>query len=199
MSRPEEPQPSATLAPPALGGDPDVEAVRALVVQIDKTFRTVRTYGRSNHLTEKFVQTLHRDLADFLRRMPKLSLLVQRFELIYEGQMVYERPSRQENLAFKLYADGIRELSLGPHVERAHLEKLLEILSGDYEHVRADEDIVTRLWDEDLPGVSLVTADEIISAGEAAQDVEYPKGPTPRAARSTWEAGAMSSTRMTPR
>lgn len=176
MSSVDEPRrPSGPVAHSA--ADAELEAVRALVVQIDKTFRTVRTYGRANHLTDKFFLALHHDLDELLKRNPKISLLVQRFELIFEGRVVYERPSRQENLAFKLYADGVRELSLGPSVQRADLEKLLEILSGDYDHVRADEDIVTRLWEENLPGVALVTADEIISAGDAAQDVEYPEGP----------------------
>jgi HEAT repeat protein len=165
--------PSRTAPPKrteqALTGDTDLIAIKHLLTLLDKTFRTVRIYGANNPVARKFVQQFYQELSSQLAVQPAIAFLVQRFELYYQGELVYQNTSPTENLAFKLYADGIRELSFNQGLTQEDLTYFLETLQGDYDTDNAEEDIVTRLWDRNLPTISLVTAEEIVKSGASVE------------------------------
>ncbi len=153
----------------------ELRSVRLLLNLLDKTFRTARTYGLGHQLAQKFVERLHDELIAQLKVCGTLSLLVRRFEFYYQGKVVYQKPSPTENLAFKLYAEGIRELSFAQGLSRDDLIQFLESLGADQDTAGADdEDTVTRLWAKDLSTVSIVTAEQIVR-GSAADDPLMPQ------------------------
>jgi HEAT repeat protein len=154
---------------PTGAGDQDLAAIKHLLTLLDKTFRTVRIYGANNPVARKFVQQFYQELSSHLAIQPSLAFLVQRFELYYQGELVYQNTSPTENLAFKLYADGIRELSFNQGLTQEDLSYFLETLQGDYDTENEEEDIVTRLWDRNLPTISLVTAEEIVKSSESVE------------------------------
>ena len=92
--------------------DPEVAAVRQLLKLLDKASKSHRTYGPNNPVAQKFFQQFYTELSQFLVEYHVLGLLVQRSELLFKGENVYQAEQEGENLAFKLYADGIRELTL---------------------------------------------------------------------------------------
>src|SRR5690349_23968838 len=90
---------------------PEIQAIKQLLSLLDKTFKTTRTYGPKNPVAQKFFQQFYHDLTIQLSAHNVLQFLAQRSELLYKGVVVYQSTSSNENLAFKLHADGIRELS----------------------------------------------------------------------------------------
>jgi hypothetical protein len=76
-----------------------------------------------------------------------LDLDVRPFELVREGEVVYLERDRDRSLAFRLFRDGVRRLSLRPGIPWEELLRLLEILSIRFTGVRQHEDdVVTLLW-----------------------------------------------------
>jgi len=144
--------------------DQQVKTVQRLLNLVDKTFRTTRAYGKANQLSQKFINQLYDELTAHLEGLGALGVVVQRFEFYYQGKVVYQKATPSENLAFKLYAEGIRELSFSRGLSKEDLTHFLESLGGDYDLEGDDEeDIVTRLWAKGLSTVSIVTAEEIMA------------------------------------
>jgi hypothetical protein len=168
-------------APPTLedvslnkeSADPETASVKQLLRQLDKTAKNVRTFGASNPVAQKFFSQSHQDLAKHLEAYQSLSFLIQRAELQFKGEVVY-RPQAEgmtENIAFKLYADGIRELTFKDGLSPEDLTLFFDALWGGGSQVEDDDDFVTRLWKENLQTIMIVTAEEIAQASSGVQDV----------------------------
>jgi hypothetical protein len=114
-------------------------------------------------VAQTFFQQLFEGLTDHLATYSKLAFLVQRSELYFGGEVVYrsEQESGNESVAFKLYSDGIRELTFLEGLPAEDLSCLLESLWDSLDPEEEDDDIVTRLWAKNLSTITLVTAEEI--------------------------------------
>lgn len=145
--------------------DPEVAAVKQLLRLLDKTSKSFRTYGPNNPVAQKFFDQFYRDLESHLTTYHLLGFVIQRSELYFKDQSVYqpEAEGSSENFAFKLYADGIRELVIHAGVSRDDLAFFLSALWGGMgqDAEEDDDDIVTRLWAKNLATISIVTAEEI--------------------------------------
>lgn len=146
----------------------ELQAIKHLLMLLDKTFKTTRTYGPHNPVAQKFFQQFYDFLTVQLERHDTLQFLAHRSELIYKSMVVYQSTSANENLAFKLHADGIRELSFLKGLSQDDLSYFLDALWGTYDSEKTDDDIVTRLWEKNLSTISFVTAEEIVKSADAA-------------------------------
>ncbi len=144
----------------------ELHAVKHLLALLDKTFKTTRTYGPNNPVAQKFFQQFYEYLTIQLAAHDVLQFLAQRSELLYKGVPVYQSTSSSENLALKLHADGIRELSFHKGLSQEDLAYFLEALWGTYDSDTSDDDIVTRLWEKNLSTISFVTAEEIVKSSD---------------------------------
>jgi len=149
--------------------DPEIVSVKRILKLLDKTAKSNRTYGSTNPVALKFTQQLFEELTNHLATYSKLAFLVQRSELLCKDHVVYqaEKDGGSESIAFKLYADGIRELVLHEGLTQADLSFFLASLWSDVDSNENDDDIVTRLWSRNLSTITLVTAEELskFSAG----------------------------------
>lgn len=156
------------------GTDPQVAAIKQLLKLLDKAAKSARTYGTKNPVAQRFFQQFYDDLTTHLAQHSRLALLVQRNQLLFQNEVVYEpeRDATGDSFAFKMYSDGIRELSFHQGLTREDLAFFLEALWGmradetapadvaaDHEE---DDDIVTRLWAKNLETITLVTAEELV-------------------------------------
>ncbi|HWF61041.1 MAG TPA: HEAT repeat domain-containing protein [Nitrospira sp.] len=143
--------------------DPEIVSVKRILKLLDKTAKSNRTYGSTNPVAQKFTQQLFEELTHHLAAHSKLAFLVQRSELLCKDHVVYqaEKDGGSESLAFKLYADGIRELVLHQGLAQEDLSFFLASLWSDVDSNEDDDDIVTRLWSRNLSTITFVTAEEL--------------------------------------
>lgn len=150
--------------------DPEITSVKRVLKLLDKTAKSNRTYGATNPVALKFSQQLFEELSSHLATYSKLTFLITRAELLCKEEVVYqaEKEGGSENLAFKLYADGIRELVLHQGLTQEDMSFFLDALwaSQDKEN---DDDIVTRLWQKNLAALTLVTAEEVSKSSGGAE------------------------------
>ena len=172
----DEPKPDGSalpIMPPREPTNPELASVKRLLTLLDKTSKSSRTYGAGNPVAQKFFQQLFEGLTAHLATYTKLSFLVQRSELYFNGEVVYrsEQESSTESVAFKLYADGIRELTFLEGLPAEDLSFLLDSLWDSLDSMEDDDDIVTRLWSKNLSTITIVTAEEVAKASTGGGEV----------------------------
>ncbi len=166
------------------GVDPEVAAVKHLLKLLDKAAKSARTYGTSNPVAQRFFQQFYDDLTQHLEHHTRVAFLVQRNQLYFRDEVVYqpERDATGDSFAFMMYSDGIRELTFHQGLTQADLSFFLDALWGmsssetepDVENNdETDDDIVTRLWAKNLVTITLVTAEELVrSSGFGLDELE---------------------------
>jgi hypothetical protein len=152
--------------------DPEIASVKRVLKLLDKTAKSNRTYGSTNPVAIKFSQQLFEELSTHLASFSHLTILVQRSDLFCKEQVVYQAESDggSESLAFKLYADGIRELVLQQGLTQEDMVFFLDSLWAGADPAVDDDDIVTRIWSKNLSTLTIVTAEEIARASTASTD-----------------------------
>lgn len=149
--------------------DPEVASVKQVLKLLDRASRNVRTFGQSNPVAQRFFRQFYDALTGHLSTYSSVSLLVQRSELFFHEDPVYgtTSDSSAENLAFKLYSDGIRELTIHEGISEEDVLFFLDALWGTTDPAtNEDDDIVTRLWEKNLSSITLVTANEVMKLSE---------------------------------
>ena len=175
------------IAPAKEPLNPELTSVKQVLALLDKTAKSRRTYGAANPVAQKFFHELFEGLTAHLATYSKLAFLVQRSELYFNGEVVCrsEQGSSNESVAFKLYTDGIRELAFLEGLSAENLSFLLDSLWGSLDPEEDDDDIVTRLWSENLSTITLVTAEEIAKASTGGDVFALPDAGTIEAPESS--------------
>ncbi|MDQ3231212.1 MAG: hypothetical protein M3Q07_05270, partial [Pseudobdellovibrionaceae bacterium] len=166
------------------GVDPEVTAVKQLLKLLDKAAKSARTYGTKNPVAQRFFQQFYDELTQHLEHHARLAFLVQRNQLFFRDEVVYEpeRDATGDSFAFIMYSDGIRELTFHQGLTQADLSFFLDALWGtssrdtgseEKPNDEDDDDIVTRLWAKNLSTITLVTAEELVrSSGFGVDELE---------------------------
>jgi len=134
-----------------------VQDVTAWVGQLVRTLKTSRLYDAANPTVVRFREDLASSLATLLARRGALRLEVDSNTLSYAGHEVHAARSRDDNLAGVLHRDGIRILALEPGIEAREVDSLVEQILHVTGASAGDDDLVTMLWDADLPHLVIET------------------------------------------
>ena len=151
-----------------------VKSARDLLLQLVKTVKTVRLYLANNPMRQKFIAELFDRFDLHLRTHGMLRLKVRQGTFLVDGQVVYENQNRQEGLAFRCYVDGISELAFHEGFEQRELVEFLELLASEREQTAIDDDLVSLIWQRDLPHISYVVVDDL-PASDEVPDLSPPK------------------------
>lgn len=171
----------ATAASIRQNADPELTSVTQLLKSLDRASKNIRTFGDGNSVAQKFFNQFYTELTAHLTQFNTLTFVVQREGLYIKEQLVYSSQSDDaaENFAFKLYSDGIRELTIHPDIAQEDVLFFFDALWNTSGQVGTeDDDIVTRLWTKNLPTLTIVTADEVMKISEV-DDILAPQGQAP--------------------
>ena len=141
------------------------EVLRLLV----KAQKAQRLYEGKNAVSERLEKDFYDRLKDFVETDGEIQLAVHEFELESDHEIVYESHDRKDSLAFLLYRDGLRRLSLHPGVERSELEAFLTCLNRVALHANDQDDLVTLLWEQDFHSIRYFAVEELTPT------VEFPR------------------------
>ena len=132
-----------------------------IMLSLVKTSKAFRMYLPNNPLLARFTDDLKGKLVKLLSLYGDLRLDVEQFELSYKGKVVYQNNDPKESMAFKMHSDGIRFIILSEGIEEHELCAFLEIIGKDRPN-DLDDDIVTLLWEKDLPHISYILAEDFL-------------------------------------
>ena len=153
-------EPDATRENPADGTDEkELSSIKTVIQAMVKASKAFRMYLSNNPLLQRFSRELEENMSRHLEDYGDIRLEVDQFELRYGKEIVYENTNTKDSLAFRLYSDGIRMLTFSEGLEPRELHEFVDIV-GRNPVDETDDDIVTRLWERDLPHITYVEVDE---------------------------------------
>jgi hypothetical protein len=156
-------------SPPVRPGE--LETVRQVFVTFAKTAKTIQLYPSNNKLFIAAVAELLATYTEFLARFGELTVDVEETRLLYLGRPMYEEPARTRSIPWRLHCDGVRRLVFLPGVTEPELLTLLEILGNPPSVDDPEDDIVTRLWEKELPHIHYFVIDPDTGADDQPPDL----------------------------
>ena len=96
--------------------------------------------------------------------MGALALDVREDALTFEGEAVYLHETSRDNLAFLMFRDGVRTLSLHPGCEIGESEALVDCLAHAEDLANMEQDLVTALWERDLSHIDYQVVDPFLGS-----------------------------------
>lgn len=145
----------------AVGKD-ELGSAHQVMVAMTKTAKALRIYLPNNPVLIGFIGDLHSKLSAHQHSYGEFTLDVEPFVLRYKGSDIYENPDPKESFASRVYADGIRTLFFDEGVDARELTAFLGIVG--FEHTTGDDDVVTQLWERDIPHIRYLLEDDFIEA-----------------------------------
>ena len=134
-------------AGPVLPASQVAELLRSLV----KALRAFQIYLPNNPVYQRAVQQLAAAFAPVWAATDELVLRVVETDFVWEEQVVYHQLSKSESVAWMLYKDGLRVLTLKRGVEEGEIERFLELVNrARLLATDAPDDLLTLLWEEEF-------------------------------------------------
>lgn len=147
--------------------------VREILIVLNRTFKKILLYPPEHVIYQSSRNTLKESLDSFLNKYGKFVCNVDRNKILYQNDVVHEGPMDEENLAFILFRDGIYQIEFHQSIALWEINSFLEILKK-YQVLTEDteNDIVTALWEVELPCLTYKAEDVGFDTGE---DFEIPE------------------------
>jgi len=127
------------------------EQVQELLQALAKAVRALTLYLPNNPIYQRAVDQVRARFALIWDATDELTLDVRETTLGWGEEVVYSNDTKAESLAWTLYKDGIRTLTMLRGVERDEIVRFLEVIV----QVRAlpaeaEDDLLTLLWEEEF-------------------------------------------------
>jgi hypothetical protein len=172
LDDPEAEEAAAVVDEPTLTGSEAAKAANAALRSLARAARSFLIYDANNEAIRQFLSD-YQEACKAALMHGALDLEVRPFELVRDGEIVYVQRDRDRSLAFRLFRDGVRRLTLSPDVPWLELLRLLEILSVRYTGIRQyEDDIVTLLWKAGFTGIEIVAVEGFVLDGDEEQGAE---------------------------
>jgi len=156
--------------------------VLTFVQALDKALRAQRLYGgRSSAFVVKLLENLEREVSDLLARGP-VPLGIRSLGFTYQGKPLQGEDAEDHQIpwAFRLFCDGVREITFQQHLRWEELLDFLDILATNPR--TAEDDLVTMLWERDFDGIHYYAADTFAAGLEVDESGELVLSRTKRIA-----------------
>src|SRR5215208_8309034 len=94
-----------------------------------KALRAFQMYMPNNPIYQRAIQNMRAAFQPIWAATDELLLHVVETELVWEEQVVYRQANKNESLAWSLFKDGMRELTLHKGAEAEELPRLLATIN----------------------------------------------------------------------
>ena len=149
-----------------------IRTVQGIVAEFEKTIKISQMYEDNHPSTMKAVERCYEKFSQFLSQNANLVLRVGQFELFYEDNLVHQNLERNTSLAFKLFRDGLRGVGFERGFSVDELLEVMRLFTVDFSESEED-DIVTKLWEKNLPHVQYWEAEEELQPPENVEQRQF--------------------------
>jgi hypothetical protein len=132
------------------GSEIDSTVVESFLQFLLKGLRAAQLYLPNNPVYQTAMHNVRKGFEPLWQEMDELRLAVVEHELKWEGKVVLSQP-RNESLAWILFKDGVRSLTLARGAEEDEVIRLLQVINKARNlPAEADDDLLTLLWGQDF-------------------------------------------------
>ncbi|HEV8128034.1 MAG TPA: HEAT repeat domain-containing protein, partial [Candidatus Eisenbacteria bacterium] len=152
----------------------DVKRVADWIQALVRTVKAMRMYLPNNPSLHKFQTDLESRTWAVLKEIGDITLTVQQFDFLFENYSVYHNAAREESIAFRFHADGVREMTIKEGLEPGELRGFLDVVKRATEPSTGQDDVVTLLWERDFRHLEYVyiPLEDLMDARDQAGEPE---------------------------
>jgi hypothetical protein len=142
-----------------------LSAVHSLVSSLLLAMKMFSLYAEDHVHCQRAIARLHEEIEKFLEKHETLDLDVKEDQLLYMGEVVHQSIAKDGELAFAFFRDGIMRLTFLQGLEKEETHVFVKILIR-YKTLStgAEGDIVTALWEAEMPHIEYHAVDNILEA-----------------------------------
>ncbi len=167
-----------TARPSSAPADSDVRAIEELLRALSKGQRALQMYLPNNPVYQRAMEQVADAFGPIWGITGRLILDVQEDQITWDEVPVYHQPSRSEGLAWQLYKDGVRRVTLLPGVEADEIQRFLQVLNRSRMlPADAGDDLLTLLWEQEFVLISYLFV-EVLGDGIEFVQESHPRDPT---------------------
>lgn len=137
----------------------DVDAisdVREVILQLVKAIKAIHIYGLQHPSSKNLYVPLYEKTVRLLKKVPEINLQIEQFSVLYQDELLYTENEKDLTIAFKLFRDGIRSLSIFDGLTLDELVLFLEIVS----RASREHDIALDLWESHFKHIDFYVVEE---------------------------------------
>ncbi len=138
--------------------------VQAILKDLLKVIKVVAMYPESNPLPQSLKRTFAEKLTHLTQTYGGLKLSVNRDTLMLDDETVFADSSKEEALALLFFEAGISCISFAEDMDVDQVFKLLDVIKNYQNNRSKAEDLVTKIWEANLPSFSITTVEDIALA-----------------------------------
>jgi len=152
-----------------------IHEVREIFAKLKKALKQISLYRHNVERYPEYLASTHAALEEYLNRKGTMEIKVDAMAYKYRGEVIFEDDSRENNIIYPFWQQGIRLFIFKAGLEAEELLKFL-LLSlgtpGEDRQVRAD-DIITRLWKAEFAHIEYIVVEAFkVLADEDPEEVE---------------------------
>ena len=142
-----------------------IKKVSAICGHLHRAYRDLRFYPPGHPVPRETVGQLVESLRRFVAEEGRLTLEVEEDRLVFQEEAVYGHAETRDNLAFIMFRDGVRAVTLHSGLEAEEIEALVECLAHADDLLESDQDLLTAFWEEDFAHIDYQAADPFVGGG----------------------------------
>jgi HEAT repeat protein len=128
-----------------------VAHVTELMNSLVKALRAYHMYLPNNPIHQRATDNLRAAFASVWEELDELALTVAETDFVWEDQVVYHQPSKSESIAWGVFKDGMRSLTIRRGAEAEELPRFLDLINrARFLSPDAGDDLLTLLWEEEF-------------------------------------------------
>ena len=160
-----------TAVPFAAPSDASVHVVEELLRALGKGQRAMQMYLPNNPVFQRATEQVAEAFGPVWGVTGRLVLDIQEDRITWEDAVVYRQPAKSEGLAWQMYKDGLRRLTVLPGAESDEILRFLQVVNrARMLPADASDDLLTLLWEQEFVLISYVFIEVLGEGLEFLQD-----------------------------
>ncbi|MGN6393120.1 MAG: HEAT repeat domain-containing protein [Gemmatimonadales bacterium] len=129
--------------------------VAELINSLAKALRAYHMYLPNNPIYQRASDNLRVAFQPIWNVLDELALTVAETDFVWEEQVVYHQLNKTESIAWGLFKDGMRSLTIRRGAEEEELPRFLETMNrARFLAADAGDDLLTLLWEQEFERIS---------------------------------------------
>ena len=128
--------------------------VAELLQTMVKALRAFQMYLPNNPIYQRAIQNVRGAFGPIWAASDELVLTIGETEIVWEEEVVYQQLNKADSLAWTLFKDGMRVLTIQKGAEQDELVRFLETVNrARFLPSEAGDDLMTLLWEQEFVGI----------------------------------------------
>jgi hypothetical protein len=165
--------------------------VAELINGLVKALRAYHMYLPNNPIYQRASDNLRTAFQPIWAVLDELTLTVAETDFVWENEVVYHQLSKADSIAWGLFKDGMRSLTIGRGAELDELPRFLEMINrARFLPADAGDDLLTLLWEQEFEFIQYQFIEFLGDGTGPEQTGTYPAGADDQAGAQARRAAA---------